>query len=84
LHELVGVTGERLHLGEVADHAVCAEQVVAVVGAAGDVRAVVDNRDGLIDLELGAFDEVAEVRLEERQVPIPRVGGIGHRMVLWR
>ena len=46
------------------------------------IATAVDDCDGLIDFELGAFDEVAEVRLEERRVSVPRVRGVGNRMVL--
>ena len=55
---------------------------MAVVGSTRDLLALVDDGDCFVDLELGAFDEVGEVRLEEGQVVVASDVGVHYRTVL--
>jgi hypothetical protein len=43
---------------------------VGVLGASGGDAVPVDDADGFVEGELGAFDEVGEVRLVERQADV--------------
>src|SRR5579863_959415 len=57
---------------------------MAVISASGNLLPVVDDGDRLVQFELGSLDEVGKVRLEERQVRVPRTAGIRHGPALRR
>jgi hypothetical protein len=52
---------------------------MCVLGAGGWDHIVEHDLPCLFDREFGAFDEVREVRLEEREEPVTRRGEVGHR-----
>jgi len=57
---------------------------MGTIRAPGYLFPFVNDGDRLVQFELGSLDEVGEVRLEERQVLIARVPGIGYWPVLRR
>jgi len=67
LDELVGVGSCAPHLHVVGEDGIGATHVMGVFGPVAR-GAAQDDVSGLVDLELGAFDEVGEVGLVEGQV----------------
>jgi hypothetical protein len=58
LDELIRRRCERGHLIQVRHNLVGAEQIVAIVAPPWNLLAVVHDRDSLIQLKLGTFNEV--------------------------